>query len=221
MCRSTLSGLRSTTFWKPPVRAARSTGAGLVVAVLVVVWLSALLVVGLKRLPDWRARASIAGYGRRALLLRGFSAPGSPIRPTVARGPGRGRAHLSPAARARLERARRARERELVARRRRVLGALCASVGGSFVLGAIPPLRPLWYVSLASLLLALGYVGLLAWWRQQLAAARALTERAEKVVQLRPAGARSATSGAARDESSRPSPLPPARPAFVVLDMHG
>lgn len=194
----------------------------MVVAVLVVVWLVALAVIGLRRLPEWRARASIAGYGRRTSLMRRFRAPESLL---VSVGAGRGsprRAHLSPAARARLEGARRARERELVARRRRVLGTIGAALAGSFVLGAIPPIRPLWYVSLVSLLLALTYVGLLAWSRQRAAAESALAERAEKVVPLDPSGARSgpAATGVAAS-GRRSSPLPPARPAFVVLDMHG
>ncbi len=73
----------------------------------------------------------------------------------------------------------RARQRALQ-RRRRVLVALLESIGLSFLIGLVPPLRAMWYATAALLLLLGAYVWLLLWLKHQGPRARAL-ERARLV----------------------------------------
>jgi hypothetical protein len=73
----------------------------------------------------------------------------------------------------------RARQRTLE-RRRRVLVALLESIGLTFLIGAVPPLRAMWYATAVLLLLLGAYVWLLLWLKQQGPRARAL-ERARLV----------------------------------------
>ncbi|MCU1492383.1 MAG: hypothetical protein JWO62_147 [Acidimicrobiaceae bacterium] len=95
---------------------------------------------------------------------------------------------------------------------------LSATLGGTFVLGAIPALRGLWDVSLAVFLLTTGYVALLIRFQQSAIAAAAASERAEKVVPI----GRRFDHGEAGDSpygASGVGALPPARPAFVLVDV--
>jgi hypothetical protein len=73
----------------------------------------------------------------------------------------------------------RARQRALE-RRRRVLVALLESIGLTFLIGLVPPLRAMWYATAALLLLLAGYVWLLLRLKHQDPQSRAL-ERARLV----------------------------------------
>jgi hypothetical protein len=135
---------------------------------------------------------------------------------------------------------------QLVMRRRRVLGWLGASLGGSFLFGAIPWFRALWDLSLVVLVISVLYVGALVYVQRQAVLA---AERAAKIVRLRAirsptpldrsaaapavvalsaAGAMAAAGGGggigvSRIIPFRPSERPvvvalPRRPSFVLVD---
>lgn len=179
----------------------------MVVLLLVVVWLVALVPVALRRFSEWQLTASLhhfqdsAGAMRRARPVTSGVGPSRPVA-------------VNPA----LEAARRARERArsaaLMARRRRVLVVLVSVLAGSLVLGALPSLSALWDLSLVAFAATSGYVAILVRVHREGVARAAASERREKVVSIH-SSRRSAAAGALE----APSPLPPARPAFVLVDV--
>lgn len=126
----------------------------MIIAVLVVIWIVALTPAVVRRLSDRYANGSVERFHYRTWLAqRAYPAFGAS--PSVAPIPiHRGR-RIDPEMQLRLERLRIRRRRE---RRRRVLVAFAGTILGSFVLGAIPPLRALWDLSLVSFLFGSGYV---------------------------------------------------------------
>lgn len=106
--------------------------------------------------------------------------------------PQKGMAFLGPRARAE----QRARER-----RRRVFMVLIEVIGLSFLIGLVPPLRSLWYVTILGLLLLAVYVWLLLWLKQRGPQAEAL-ERT-RVVKIPEAAPGPAPARYVADASSR------------------
>lgn len=180
--------------------------AGLVVLLLVVVWLVVLVPVALRKLSERQLSASVDQFRHRARAIGRATPVAVPYVDPERRAWERAR-----------ERSRAQRRRE---RRRRVLTTLLASFGASLVLGAIPALRPLWDLSLVAFLLSTGYVALLVRAERERVISAALAERAEKVVQIgehRRFGERH--RGVDADGRAIVGTLPPARPAFVVVDV--
>jgi len=178
----------------------------MVVLVLVLVWVAALLPIALRKRSEWEITASVSRFRYRTGLLRrayprlaaAASAPESSAQ-LRARPPVPGRPKLA----------------ERRARRRRVLATLLGATFGTFLLGAIPALRPLWALSLVSLGATAAYVALLAHFaRLELEAAT----RDRKVVPItarRAAPALEATRVAAVGHAAVDVP---ARPAFVLVE---
>jgi hypothetical protein len=91
---------------------------------------------------------------------------------------------------------------------------------GTLVLGALPHLHVLWDLTIVSAVLTATYVALLAYFARRAADAN---ERARKVVPLRVVRSldqspeqRLAVGGAA--PTLRAHPLPPKRPAFIIVE---
>jgi hypothetical protein len=181
----------------------------LVVLLLVVVWLVVLVPIALRKFSEWQVTASVAQFRLRTRAM-GRACPATPH--LDAETLPASEATLDPEAEAHRKRRERERAKLRIARRRRTLLWLAGTLGASFVLGAIPPLRGLWDLSLATFLLATGYVALLVRIQRAAAAEAAATERAEKVVPLRRPADRDAMPGGV-------GTLPPARPAFVLVDV--
>lgn len=136
----------------------------LMLAALVMIWAAFLLPRGRPGTPG----RTIEGFERDMELLAETGRAGSG-RWIVT--PQKGTPFIGPQARAR---------QRALERRRRVLVALLESIGLSFLIGLVPPLRAVWYAT-AVLLLVLGaYVWLLLWLKHQGPQARAL-ERARLV----------------------------------------
>ncbi len=130
----------------------------LMLAALGMIWAAFLL-------PRGRERATtrtIEGFERNMELLAETGRAGGG-RWIVT--PQKGTAFIGSRARAR----QRARER-----RRRILMALLESIGLSLLIGAVPPLRAMWYVTGVLLLVLAAYVWLLLWLKQQRPEVRAI-----------------------------------------------
>lgn len=196
----------------------------MVVFLLVVVWLVALVPVALRKLSEWQVTSSVARFRYRSRVMgRTFPlvpyAAEVPVAPT----PARVRA-IDPEDAVRLRRERRARSARLVARRRKTLAWLCGAFVVTFLLGAVPALRVLWDLTLVVFLLATGYIALLVRFQRIAVAEAALEERAAKVVPIDAfPGRRVQTVGpwsTMRPDVAGPArALPPARPAFVLVDV--
>jgi hypothetical protein len=119
--------------------------------------------------------------------------------------PRKGMAFLGPQDRAR----QRARER-----RHRVFVVLLESIGLSFLIGLVPPLRPAWYVTAVLLLLLAAYVWMLLWIKQRGPEARTLEQN--RLVRI-PEAATPAPAKYVADASSR-SPRPAYRGLTVDAD---
>lgn len=198
----------------------------MVVAIIVLVWVVVLGVFAVRRISDHHATSSVERFrsqnrtlGRVPYLASSVPPLGTPApyRDDVRRRPRRNAAELS--AESFIAKARAADRR---ARKRRTL---CVLVGGcllTLVFGAIPALRFLWAVCIASFVLTVAYIYLLAYF----ARIEALSlERMRKVVPLHlapPVPSESADERqiAVAGQALRPGmrALPPVRAAFVVLD---
>ncbi len=187
----------------------------MVVLLLVVVWLVALVPLALRWFSEWQLTASLSQFRDTAGAMRRVR-PASSAPPGAVPGgaPGEEDSQVLEARRAR----ERARAAELVARRRRVLTVLASSLLGTLVLGAIPGLGVLWDVSLVSFVATTGYVALLVRFRRAAVAQVVATERAAKVVSINSARRRDAGAAGAAGVTA-PMPLPPLRPAFVLVDV--
>ncbi len=127
--------------------------------------------------------------------------------------PQKGVAFLGPEGRAR----RRARER-----RKRVFVVLTESIALTLLIGAVPPLRPVWYVTAVLLLLLAAYVWMLLWIKQKGPKAQSLEQA--RLVRVPDAGPRTAPTRYVTDASSR-SPraayrgltVDPADPVEIVI----
>ena len=196
----------------------------MVVLLLVVVWLVALVPVALRKLSEWQVTSSVARFRYRSRVMgRTFPLVPYSAEVPVAPTPARARA-IDPEDAARLRRERRARSARLVVRRRKTLARLCGAFVVTFLLGAVPVLRVLWDLSLVVFLLATGYLALLVWFQRIAVAEAASLERAAKVVPIYASTRRRVrTAGpwsTMRPDVARPaSTLPPARPAFVLVDV--
>jgi len=189
-----------------------------IVVILMLVWLVALLPLALRKLSEWQLSSSVSQFDHRTRLLRrtypamarraaegaghataGRAPQGAPAPDGGARQP----AAASPPAR----RAARERARQRLARRRRTLAVLACTALGTFVLGAIPALRALWDLTVVDLLLTAGFVALLVHFRRLETTSG---EHRDAAIPLRvvEGGRQPATI----------TPLPPARPAFVILE---
>lgn len=194
--------------------------SGLVVLLLVVVWLVALVPVALRKFSEWRITASVAEFHHRSRAM-------GRARPVAAGNEGaaaRAAERDDPAELDRLRGRERARRRERVARRRRALRYLLVTLTSTFVLGAIPALRALWDLSLITFLMTTGYLALLVRVERERMSIAAESERAEKVVQMHAHRRGHEPDGAVEPVARHAvgvGVLPPARPAFVLVDMPG
>ncbi|MCU1489372.1 MAG: hypothetical protein JWM85_777 [Acidimicrobiaceae bacterium] len=174
----------------------------MLVFVLVLVWVAALLPIALKKRSQWQLSTSVSRFHHSSRRLS------------------RSYPHIEGVADAeaveavcrreeQLRRADRERVRARRARRRRVLVVLSATIFGSFLLGAVPSLRPLWDLSLASVLLGAAYCALLV-----------RIARIEADVLARPL--RPAVVSEAGANTGGPGaiivPIRPVRPAFVIVE---
>jgi len=142
-------------------------------------------------LPHERGRAtkrSVEDFERRMELL---AETGGQNQGRWIVTPRKGMAFLGTRARAE----RRARER-----RRRVLVFLLESVGITLLIGVVPPLRAMWYVTAVFLCLLAAYVWMLLWMKERSAHARTLEQAREVRV---PETARPAPAKYVADASSR------------------
>lgn len=98
-------------------------------------------------------------------------------------------------------------------RRRRVFVVMLESIGITFLIGLVPPLRSMWYATGALLLLLGVYVWLLVWLKDQQPSARVLEQN--RLVRV-PDAPTTAPSRYVADASSR---MP--RPAFNGLTLDG
>lgn len=177
---------------------------------LIVVWLVALVPLALRKLAERHVSSSVAQF-HQSIRAIDRACPVVPGTDRVAGG--RGALAPDPAEVARRQRRERELTRARTARRRRTLVSLAGATGGAFVLGAIPALRPLWYLALVTFLLTAAYVALLVWLQRMAAEAAADSERAIKVVPIgRHFGERHPESGPAVGLHR------PLRPAFVLVD---
>lgn len=188
----------------------------MLIAVLVMIWVIALGVMGFRRFADRRADTSVDRFHYRTWLFRRVY----PTLALVGTSPDALASAPTPEEREVQYRAERARIKRRRERRRRVLREIGLVIAATLVLGAIPPLRTLWDVTFASVVLGAAYVGLAA------TAARNETlslERLRKIVPLGPTipgdGALPATfvSAVGRYGSAAVAPMP-RRPAFVLVD---
>jgi len=156
----------------------------LMVVALGMIWAAFLL-------PHERGRAtkrSVEDFERRMELL---AETGGQNQGRWIVTPRKGMAFLGTRARAE----RRARER-----RRRVLVFLLESVGITLLIGVVPPLRAMWYVTAVFLCLLAAYVWMLLWMKERSAHARTLEQAREVRV---PETARPAPAKYVADASSR------------------
>jgi len=176
-----------------------------VVLILVLVWVAALLPIALKKRSDWDLFTSITRFRQhRRTLVRmspwaddrlndssGRPAPTNVTRAFAGRRPGD------------VDRAARERLKALRERRRRILTRLVATFLASLFLGAVPALRPLWYIALMAGIATGAYVAALVYFRRldELA-----VERDRKVVEL-----------ATRARQSAVAPVR-SRPSFVIVE---
>lgn len=193
----------------------------MVVLLLVVVWLVALVPVALRKFSEWQVTASVAEFRYRTRAMgRACPAAGPVGMPDVRSA--RPVPPVDPDELERLRRHQRARAAQQMARRRRALSVLTSVLGATFVLGAIPALRVLWDLSLVAFLLTTGYLALLVRFQRGRAVAAATSERDEKVVPIHAHRRhRDGVEGAAGEGRAIVGTLPPARPAFVLVDVHG
>ena len=190
----------------------------MVVLLLVVVWLVALVPIALRKLSEWQVTASVARFRRqRRVMSKTLPYPPQLVGVRPLPEPRRG---AGPAQSARMQRQMRERSARLMARRRRVLARLAGSLVVTLVLGAVPPLRFLWDVSLATFFLTSGYVALLVRLQQVRAAEAAEHERAEKVVPI-DVRHRQAEASMPVGSSRHAATLAPTRPAYVLVDVPG
>jgi hypothetical protein len=147
-----------------------------VLIVLAAVWAAFLLPPILRARSEHRPSGSISDF-RRQLHVLARSAPAGPIGPSSIPGrvvPIRPMAPThAPAAATPL---RLGRSRQTIKRRRDIFVGLLVAMGGSLVLGALPPLRILWTIHLLLDVLFVAYVGALVYLRN-LAAERELKVR--------------------------------------------
>jgi len=181
-----------------------------IVVILLLVWVVALLPLALRKLSEWQLSSSVSEFDHRTRLLR-RTYPAMAARAAAGGGvDGTVEAAALPDGTRRAASARRAareRARQRLARRRRALAILAGTALGTFVLGAIPALRVLWDLTVVDLLLTGGYVALLVHFRRLETTAG---DDCDANVPLRvvEGGRQPATI----------TPLPPARPAFVILE---
>jgi hypothetical protein len=122
-----------------------------------------------------RTKRSVEVFGRNMELL---AETGGHDRGRWIVTPQKGMAFLGPRGRAE----QRARER-----RRRVFVVLIETIGLSFLIGLVPPLRSLWYVTMLGLVLLAAYVWMLLWIKQRAPHAEVLERnRVVKVPEARP-----------------------------------
>ena len=163
-------------------------------AVLLIMWAVFLI-------PSWRrsSRNSVKDFERNMDLLADSNGHGRWIVT-----PQKGMAFIGPKARAQ------ARARE---RRRRVLMVLIECIALTGLIALVPPLRPMWYVTAALIVLLGGYVWLLVTMRSKSSTPRELTRTREAAVpdRLQPARQRYAADAAGRT----------ARPAYNGLSALG
>jgi hypothetical protein len=183
--------------------------------VLVLIWVVALTPIAYRRYAERQASTSVDRFRQRlSKVRRAYPAVGMTEMDFAARP----RVDRRLALQAQIAKSR-ARLRERRMRRRRVLAGLLVAVVGSLVLGAVPVLRVLWFVSLSMALVTAAYMALLV----SIARSEALElERLRKIV---PFGdhqepvveerAMLAVGGNLRPLFAAPLPQ---RPAFVVLE---
>jgi len=193
----------------------------LVVLLLVVVWLVALVPVALRKLSEWQVTASVARFRhQRRVMSKSLAYPPPPVGvralPVPRQVVGTGKTQSAWAQHRGRERSAR-----LVARRRRVLARLTASLALTLVLGAVPALRFLWDLSLVSFFLTSGYIALLVRVQQLAIAEAAESERAEKVVSIHARAGRVEGSAAAYGSFGHSGSPGQARPAYVLVDVPG
>jgi len=157
----------------------------LMLAALGMIWVAYLLPT--KRV--WSPQRSVEHFGRNMELL---AETGGRDKGRWIITPQKGVAFLGPRARAE----QRARER-----RRQVFVVLLESIGLTFLIGLVPPLRVAWYLTAVGLCLLAVYVWLLLWMKQQSPASQA-RER-NRAVKIPEAAAPPARSKFVADASSR------------------
>jgi hypothetical protein len=175
----------------------------LLLAALVVMWAAFLIPLSRRR----SLTTSVDEFERRMEFLAHAEANGTSGRWIVT--PRKGARFIGDAER------RRARGRD---RRRRILVFLIESIGVTFLMGLVPPLRVFWYGSAGLAALLLTYVWLLVWMRQREAATdrtaamspqdRAAAFAAKHVLETR--------NGHAGTEPAVP-PIPDRDPVHVVV----
>lgn len=187
----------------------------MLLVVLVLIWVVALAPIAYRRYAERQASTSVDRFRQRLRKVRraypavGMTEMDFGARPRVDR---------RLAMQAQIARSR-ARLHERRMRRRRVLAGLLVVVVGSLVLGAVPALRVLWFVSLAVGMVTAAYIALLV----SIARSEALElERMRKIVPFgdheTPAFEERARVAVGGNNSAWFAAPVPQRPAFVVLE---
>jgi len=186
--------------------------------VLVLIWVVALAPIAYRRYADRQASTSVDRFRQRLTKVRRAY-------------PAVGMTEMEFAARPRINRRRdmqaqiarsRARLHERRIRRRRILSRFLVVLAGSLVLGAIPVLRVLWFVSLAIAMVTAAYIALLV----SISRSEALElERLRKIVPFgdhqTPVFEERALVAVGGNVSPMYASRLPQRPSIVVLEAPG